>query len=512
MLLNPQQQKVLWSYSKADPKWRIENFYKIINKDGKLVNFKLNKAQAEFIDELTEVSEFDSAKDLLLKARQLGFTTLLVIFGLDQCIWNPYFTAEFISIDELTMKKTFEKVRIAWMNFPLRDLFQIRGQISQTELHFGHESVIRCAMKSRGGTVQFLHVSELGKISRENPIKADEILTGAFPAVPPGGRIIVESTAEGEGNLLHRLWNGAVRGDNGFKNHFFPWFYDERYFLPCNDFEITKDEQILKDQVKSRYDYDLSDEQIMFIRTKRQLLGDKCDQEFPTFPEHAFLSTGRKVFDARMIKIACKEQEPVEGHIYAIGCDVADLGEDKSILKVLDCNTGEIVYNFAEDLPVERFSKKCLEIGYKYNTGKLIWESNGMGVAMRALILQADYPNFYTTVRKDKITEKYTEVVGFHMGRNKHEIISELDKALRNEYISLSDPEDLIELRAFEYKPNGKLEAPSGEHDDRVMALALANYAALDMPIGEAATQLTPIQEKLAEIARKNRSKFNDII
>ena len=49
----------------------------------------------------------------------------------------------------------------------------------------------------RGGTLQSLHISEFGKICRQFPDKATEIVTGAFEAVAKENTITIESTAEG---------------------------------------------------------------------------------------------------------------------------------------------------------------------------------------------------------------------------------------------------------------------------------------------------------------------------
>ena len=52
--------------------WRLSHLYKIRTKDRKLITFVPNKPQAHYLKN-------ESIRDVILKARQLGFTTLKLI-------------------------------------------------------------------------------------------------------------------------------------------------------------------------------------------------------------------------------------------------------------------------------------------------------------------------------------------------------------------------------------------------------------------------------------------------
>lgn len=56
-----------------DPKWRINNLYYIIDKQGKKVKFKLNWAQEELYQNMWYCN-------VILKARQLGISTLVCLY------------------------------------------------------------------------------------------------------------------------------------------------------------------------------------------------------------------------------------------------------------------------------------------------------------------------------------------------------------------------------------------------------------------------------------------------
>src|SRR4051812_10196829 len=70
----------------SDPMWRISNLYKILIKgeegdDNLVLQFKPNRAQRRFISRLHH-------RNIILKARQLGFTTLIAIVWLDHALFN----------------------------------------------------------------------------------------------------------------------------------------------------------------------------------------------------------------------------------------------------------------------------------------------------------------------------------------------------------------------------------------------------------------------------------------
>ena len=86
-------------------------------------------------------------------------------------------------------------------------------QDSADTLTFGNNSSIRVSTSMRSGTLQYLHVSEFGKICAQAPEKAREIVTGALNTVEAGQFVVIESTAEGqEGAVLRDDPAGADAG------------------------------------------------------------------------------------------------------------------------------------------------------------------------------------------------------------------------------------------------------------------------------------------------------------
>jgi hypothetical protein len=66
----------------ADQRWRLFNLYHIRDVAGTKIKFTPNWAQADFMDNLHYFN-------VVLKARQLGFSTFIVIYMLDAALFKP---------------------------------------------------------------------------------------------------------------------------------------------------------------------------------------------------------------------------------------------------------------------------------------------------------------------------------------------------------------------------------------------------------------------------------------
>ena len=137
----------------ADPMWRLENLYRIMVKDDDAddsfsMQFKPNRAQKRFIKRLWH-------RNLILKARQLGFTTLIAILWLDHALFNGNQRCGIVAQDREAAEAIFrDKVKYAYDNLPaaLKEAMPL-ARDSATELLFAHNnSSIRVATSMRSGT------------------------------------------------------------------------------------------------------------------------------------------------------------------------------------------------------------------------------------------------------------------------------------------------------------------------------------------------------------------------
>lgn len=217
-----------------DPEWRLSHLYQIADKQGRCVQFVPNPVQARLYRAL-------HYRNIIPKARQEGVTTLINLMALDRCLFHRDQNAGTIAHTKGDAAAIFDsKIRYAYERLP----DAIKGEIRATtdrvgEMSFSNGSKISISNSFRSGTLQFLHVSELGKLALRYPERAKEVKTGALPAVPSTGIICVESTAEGASGLFYDLCEQAARAQQqgvalhplAWRLHFLPWWEQAEYRL-----------------------------------------------------------------------------------------------------------------------------------------------------------------------------------------------------------------------------------------------------------------------------------------
>ena len=183
----------------SDPRWRLNNLYWITDKSGSRIQFQMNWAQESLMNELHFCN-------VILKARQLGFTTFIQIFMLDQCIFNSNIRAGTIAHRLDDARLIFrDKVKYPYDNLPeaLRNARPLLSD-SAEELVLANNSSIRVGTSLRSGTLQYLHISEYGKLCAQFADKAREVRTGALNTLQSGQIVFIESTAEGHEGISMR--------------------------------------------------------------------------------------------------------------------------------------------------------------------------------------------------------------------------------------------------------------------------------------------------------------------
>jgi hypothetical protein len=188
----------------SDPRWRLNNLYWITNKEGSRVQFKLNWAQESLLNDLHYCN-------IVLKARQLGFTTFIQIFMLDQCLFNSNIRAGTIAHRLDDARTIFrDKIRYPYDNLPeaLRNARPLLSD-SAEELVLSNNFSIRVGTSLRSGTLQYLHISEYGKLCAQFADKAREVRTGALNTLQAGQVVFIESTAEGKEGHFFEMCEAA---------------------------------------------------------------------------------------------------------------------------------------------------------------------------------------------------------------------------------------------------------------------------------------------------------------
>ena len=271
----------------SDWRWRLNNLYWIVDKTGKRVLFRENAAQTKFLDEMWYCN-------VVLKSRQRGFSTVIQLLMLDACMFNQDIACGTIAHTREDAEVIFStKAKFPYDNLPegLRTA-NPAVQDSARHLSFANNSSLGVGTSMRSQTLQYLHVSEFGKICARYPEKAREIKTGAFNTIAPGQIIFVESTAEGdEGGFFDLCKDSqALTGKLNalqFRFHFAPWYEDPDCVLPPHSQPISAKTQERFEKIE-KAGIVLNEEQKTWYAAKHDVLKGDMYREYPTTPAEAF--------------------------------------------------------------------------------------------------------------------------------------------------------------------------------------------------------------------------------
>lgn len=292
-----------------DKQWRMTHLYKIRNKKGELVTFKPNRAQSNF-------EENKAYRNLILKSRQLGFTTYESIDSLDDTLFTPNKDSLMIAHNLEAGESIFsKKISFAWEKIPpeIRSLYSVDAKTSKTlRFDFGHKgfSSIAVDTSGRSGTYQRVHVTELADISKKYPKKVPDIIEGTIPAVPTNGRVDIESTSQGASGefydmFMESLERGEPRNAQEYKAHFYNWTWDDDELdtiIPIPIKEMSQSEKFTEYAVR----HNLSDTQITYYYLKWISLNKNWNalkREYPTTPQEAFNAVSEGTFYGELMGI-----------------------------------------------------------------------------------------------------------------------------------------------------------------------------------------------------------------
>jgi hypothetical protein len=292
----------------ANPLWRLRNLYHIKQaSDGRIIKFAPRPEQQRVYDMLFK----EGVKRLIiLKARRLGMSTALDVLLTDQMLWNAGTQCSLVDQTAADAERKLATIaKVALDNLPpvaLQCIEKVRDSGSILEVSVAGEaaSSFFAGLRARGGTNNWLHLSEWGVIQADDPRRSEEILTGAIPSAEHG-RIIIETTWKGgRGGHLWEIVKGALetpeaaKTDKDWRVVFFPWWKDPTYVVEGDVATISPAISQYLDQMQSQTGHTFSDQQRLWYDRQSRDLGLFIFREFPTTLDECFKS-------------------PVEGAIYA---------------------------------------------------------------------------------------------------------------------------------------------------------------------------------------------------
>jgi len=297
----------------SDPWWRLNNLYWIVNKQGQKVQFTPNWAQKQLYQDLWYCN-------IVLKARQLGISTFICLLFLDRCLFNSNLAAGIICHTREDSEHMFKRIKFAYDCLP-NELKALRPATidSARELVLSNGSSLRVGTSMRGSTLQYLHISEFGKICAKFPDKAHEIITGSLNTLAPGQYVFIESTAEGrEGHFFEMCKKAQADAAQGkglskldFKFHFFPWWQEPSYRI--GSAIIMQSETLEYFQSLEGRGVRLDAEQKYWYAVRYATQGEDMMREFPSTPEEAWEQSNEGLYYGRQISQARLERRI--GHV-----------------------------------------------------------------------------------------------------------------------------------------------------------------------------------------------------
>lgn len=443
----------------------------VLTKDKRLTRLHYNPVQRHYMQRRTP-------RDLVLKARQFGFST--AIQGeLFRLATTGTATTLTLSHEDKSTQKLRRITQRFYDNLP-RDFRPARAYANATLTTYpGYDSECTVATagnvnSGRGDSFSHIHGSEVA-FWRD----AESLLTAVLEAGSPEW-VALESTPNGAQGWFYDACMEALDGRGIWRLHFYPWWSDSSYceaLLLGERIAYTSEEAALVEL------HNLTPGQIKWRRGKQKALKHKFLQEYPEDPRTCFLLSGQGYFgDVSHALSAPLRPTPQPGTRYVAGLDFGQT-VDYTVLSVLNADTLEQVDLLRVNrLPWKDMRARVVERCAHWGVDLLVAERNSMGSTnIEALKDELRDAGCDTRLKAFDTTIK-----------SKPPLIAGLHTALHESGLALlPDPAQRRELQAYEASQtangNWTYGAPHGEHDDCVMALAIAWHALHKRPMGSIA-------------------------
>lgn len=213
--------------------------------------------------------------------------------------------------------------------------------------------------------------------------------------------------------------------------------------------------------------------------------------EYPENDEDCFENTGNPVISPKVCKVTCEPSEPIEGREYLIGCDTSRgySHGDPMAIEILDLLTGRQCYSEELRLKPDNLAYRLQELSDKYNWAIIAVERNNTGVAvLQELLKLVEIERIFKEIPRrlmrqvedhKKSYEEALEESDYGIettSANRGLMATYLERDIRNGEIGLSSKEWCEQAKTVVWFDNGSWGAMTGYHDDRFIALAIANY------------------------------------
>ena len=443
-----EEQIIEYKKCMVDPLYFIQKHLKIISLDEGLVPFKLYDYQQDLI------THFDESRfSIVLACRQSGKSITACAYLIWYLLFQPEQTIAILANKGSTAREMLARITTMLEHVPFY-LQPGTKVLNKGSIEFENDSRIIAsatgANSIRGLSVNLLYLDEFAFVDN-----AEQFYTSTYPVVTSGGKskVIITSTANGIGNMYHKLYEGAEHGKNEYQPFTVNW-----------------------------WDVPGRDEQ-----WKQQTIANTSELQFEQEFGNSFLGTGNTLINANTLlglqghdPLWSKDnvhlyQSPIEDHTYIMTVDVArGRGQDYSTFSIIDVTekpfkqVGIYRDNMISPLlladVLERYAKM-------YNEALVVVENNDSGqIVCNNLYYDIEYPNVFleSTVKSSGVGVTMTKKV-------KQIGCSTLKELMEEKKLMVIDKFTINELVTFVAKGKS-FEADGGNHDDLVMNLVLFSW------------------------------------
>ena len=476
-----------------------------------------------FKDQVTLVKDYDECEEnIALKYRQAGVSTVTSAWASKRLVFANKKKPEKILIIANKMDTAVEmanKVRAFVEQWP-KWLGVTFSNEKNSQRHF--KLTNGCEVKAvatskdalRGYTPTILIFDEAAYINAD-----EDFWSACMASLSTGGKVIVISTPNGFDPIYYSIYSQAIKGMNDFRITEMYWFRDPRYskdlkLIKCDDIvhymlnrseyvddEITIDYSNIKvserdfEEIKQRVESGYKAYSSWFEAMAKKLKFDrrKISQEL----ECNFLGSGDNVIPPETMKSIKDNQikapenkmmggalwqwkEPIAGHRYILGLDVSrGDSEDFTTFSIIDFDEREQVVEYIAKVPPDVVAEIAFKWGGQYNAFIVTDITGGMGVATSRKLQELGYKNLYVDglnqSDKWKFDPKSLEKIpGINFNSKRVQIVAAFEEYLRHGF-GVRSQRLYNELNTFVYI-NGRPDHQKGQHDDLIMAMAMAIY------------------------------------
>ena len=476
-----------------------------------------------FPDQDTLISDYDNYEEnIAIKYRQAGVSTVTAAWSSKKLVTAKKSKPEKILIIANKLDTSMEfanKIRSFVDQWPewLGVKFSA-DKNSQRHFKLTNGCEVKAVATSkdalRGYTPTILIFDEAAFIDAD-----DDFWSACMASLSTGGKVIVISTPNGFDQIYYAIYDQALRGMNDFKITDMYWYRDPRYaknlkLIKCPDIvhymlnrEDYNDDEIIIDyshidprernfeEISDKFEEGYKPYSDWFEAMAKKLKFDrrKIAQEL----ECNFLGSGDNVIPNETIEVMKEKyirepenkfmggslwqwKEPIPGHKYIMGIDVSrGDSEDFTTFCIIDFDEREQVLEYLGKIPPDVAAEVAFKWGTMYSAFIVIDITGGMGVSTARKLQELGYQNLYVegvnAADKWKYNPKAMEKIpGLNFNSKRVQIVAAFEEALRHNY-QVRSTRLLNELNTFVYI-NGRPDHQKGQHDDLIMAMAMAIY------------------------------------